>query len=279
MFDEIHYYAGATGAEVALLIRRLKARLKEYSKKKIICVGTSATISSTSQAKKDISQFASLLFGEEISANNVVIGENEPTVFKDTSNFPHLSGFSQVPLYTPEQIVDLSDEEFIELCSHFSADPNTKISPDQRLVSIGSLLATNETFAAVAKLIQDNPKPIADICQELTEKNITEYSEDEIEQLIWSYLYYAGISYDPDSYSKNLKEPLVSAQIHLFFKTLGDRWPSSGVFVCIRCLSLYTKPYDKCKSCGGIVEELGTCRECGAEFYRSVFQENPVTIP
>lgn len=275
VFDEIHYYAGATGAEVALLIRRLKARLKEYSKKKVICVGTSATISSTGQAKKDISQFASLLFGEEISANNVVIGENEPADFKGESNLSHLYSFSQAPLYSPEQIVNLNNEEFIELCAHFSKNPKNQISPDQRLAYIGSLLASNDTFAAVAKLIQDNPKPVSDICQELTKQSTADYPEDEIEQLIWSYLHYGGISYDPNSYSKNRKEPLIRAQIHLFFKTLGDRWPSSGLFACMRCLSVYTKPYDKCKSCGGIIEELGTCRECGAEFYRSVFQENP----
>lgn len=278
VFDEIHYYAGATGAEVALLIRRLKARLAEYAKQEILCIGTSATISSTDQAKQDIAQFATQLFGDSIQAHNVVIGETEAFDFKDIENPLGSLDSPTSALLSTEQIITLGENEFVDLCYQLAKEqPSDILRGEQRLAFLGTILSRNGTFGSIARLIQDQPKSVEEICQELSAsaETTTESAQNELEQLIWLYLYYGSISYDPESFQKNIKEPLIRPQIHLFLKTLGDRWPISGLFVCAKCLALYTTPYDECKSCGGIVEELGACRSCGAEFYRSTFQGNP----
>ena len=44
VFDEAHTYAGATGAEVACLIRRVRS-LAGKTADEILCIGTSATLS------------------------------------------------------------------------------------------------------------------------------------------------------------------------------------------------------------------------------------------
>ena len=66
VFDEAHTYAGATGAEVACLIRRLRA-LAGKTADEIICIGTSATLSDPAKQDQDNDEtarrFASRFFG------------------------------------------------------------------------------------------------------------------------------------------------------------------------------------------------------------------------
>jgi ATP-dependent helicase YprA (DUF1998 family) len=66
VFDEAHTYSGASGAEVACLIRRLRA-LSGKSPDEIICIGTSATLSDPMKKDADNEEtarrFASRFFG------------------------------------------------------------------------------------------------------------------------------------------------------------------------------------------------------------------------
>jgi rubrerythrin len=78
VFDEAHTYSGATGAEVACLIRRIRA-LAGKNPDDIICIGTSATLADPSKKDQDNDEaarrFASRFFG--VDANNVkLVGES-----------------------------------------------------------------------------------------------------------------------------------------------------------------------------------------------------------
>ncbi len=78
VFDEAHTYAGATGAEVACLVRRLRV-LAGKTPDDIICIGTSATLSDPTKKDQDndetAKRFASRFFG--VGANNVqLVGES-----------------------------------------------------------------------------------------------------------------------------------------------------------------------------------------------------------
>jgi len=72
VLDELHTYRGRQGADVALLVRRLRERLKA---EQLVCIGTSATMSSTgSQADRNhvVADVASKLFGTNISEHDVI---------------------------------------------------------------------------------------------------------------------------------------------------------------------------------------------------------------
>lgn len=74
VFDELHTYRGRQGADVSLLIRRLKER---SARPDLICVGTSATIASgpgdDGQSRKEAAAaVARTMFGEPVSADHVV---------------------------------------------------------------------------------------------------------------------------------------------------------------------------------------------------------------
>ena len=72
VMDELHTYRGRQGADVAMLVRRLRQRLKAD---KLLCIGTSATMSSTGSAedqKRTVAAVASKLFGATIEETDVV---------------------------------------------------------------------------------------------------------------------------------------------------------------------------------------------------------------
>ncbi|MDD3473923.1 MAG: DEAD/DEAH box helicase, partial [Syntrophaceae bacterium] len=71
VFDELHTYRGRQGADIAMLIRRLRA----ICQNEIKCVGTSATMVSgddPANSKQLVAEFASLIFAENISSSQVV---------------------------------------------------------------------------------------------------------------------------------------------------------------------------------------------------------------
>lgn len=73
VFDEVHTYTGAKGAEVSCLIRRLKAFCGKNADE-VICIGTSATITDEDSCDEAFN-FASRFFG--VNAKNVKIIQEE----------------------------------------------------------------------------------------------------------------------------------------------------------------------------------------------------------
>lgn len=71
VLDELHTYRGRQGADVALLIRKLRQRCGQD----FVCIGTSATMSTEGdrhQRKQTVADVASKLFGTEITAEQVI---------------------------------------------------------------------------------------------------------------------------------------------------------------------------------------------------------------
>jgi ATP-dependent helicase YprA (DUF1998 family) len=71
VLDELHTYRGRQGADVAMLIRRVRNRLNPD----LLCVGTSATMATDGGAKERciaVARVASRLFGAPVKPENVV---------------------------------------------------------------------------------------------------------------------------------------------------------------------------------------------------------------
>ena len=80
VFDELHTYRGRQGADVAMLIRRLKERSAAPN---VVCVGTSATMVASREAtplqrRETVAAFASQVFGRAITENQVIEETLEP---------------------------------------------------------------------------------------------------------------------------------------------------------------------------------------------------------
>jgi Lhr-like helicase len=73
VLDELHTYRGRQGADVALLVRRVRERL---SPEDLQCIGTSATMASEGSLEdksRVVSRVASRLFATEIPESNVIV--------------------------------------------------------------------------------------------------------------------------------------------------------------------------------------------------------------
>jgi len=71
VFDELHTYRGRQGRDVALLIRRIRARCNNES----VCIGTSATmisVGSVSSRRDQVAKVATTLFGRSFTPEQVV---------------------------------------------------------------------------------------------------------------------------------------------------------------------------------------------------------------
>ena len=83
VLDELHTYRGRQGADVAMLVRRVRERFNEN----LLCIGTSATMASEGSAKDRntaVANIASRLFGTPVTADNVVTETLEPVTASDT---------------------------------------------------------------------------------------------------------------------------------------------------------------------------------------------------
>ena len=73
VLDELHTYRGRQGADVALLVRRVRERLKPEN---FLCIGTSATMvseGSIGDRNRVVASVAAKLFGNEIAESNVIV--------------------------------------------------------------------------------------------------------------------------------------------------------------------------------------------------------------
>jgi hypothetical protein len=106
VFDELHTYRGRQGADVAMLIRRLKERCAAPN---LVCVGTSATMvasreASPLQRRGTVAGFASQLFGKEIAADQIIEETLEPFTQGDLPTREELAVSLTAPL--PTSILD-----------------------------------------------------------------------------------------------------------------------------------------------------------------------------
>ncbi len=72
VLDELHTYRGRQGADVAMLVRRVRERI---GGEKLQCVGTSATMASegsTEDRRREVARVATKLFGAEVKPEHVI---------------------------------------------------------------------------------------------------------------------------------------------------------------------------------------------------------------
>lgn len=77
VLDELHTYRGRQGADVAMLVGRIRAQLNADN---LLCIGTSATMSSvgsTADRQSAVAQVASKIFDADIPAQQVILEELE----------------------------------------------------------------------------------------------------------------------------------------------------------------------------------------------------------
>lgn len=113
VLDELHTYRGRQGADVALLVRRVRERL---APDQLQCIGTSATMASEGSARNKqevVASVASKLFATAVDPSHVIIEELERVT--DKSKRAESVTNSLGPAIDAEILSDITDDA---LCSH-----------------------------------------------------------------------------------------------------------------------------------------------------------------
>lgn len=119
VLDELHTYRGRQGADVAMLVRRVRDRMKAD---KLQCIGTSATLSTEGtfeEQKAKVAEIASLLFGSEVKSQ-YVIGETLKRATPEIPSPDHTPNFDQLLC---ERVLSLDTRPFSTRYDEFVQDP------------------------------------------------------------------------------------------------------------------------------------------------------------
>ncbi len=245
VLDELHTYRGRQGADVALLVRRLR---NVSGTKDILHIGTSATLLSSgswNEIQKEISQVASTIFGVEVKPENI-IGETLKRVTREYP-FDDQSVLDQLKkaIHTPSSKRIHSTDEFVN---------------DVLASWIESTLGVRRDSEG-DRLVRCEPMPIKgpdSVTRRLLE--LTGESQDACESAIRDLLLCA----------RNFKDergmPFFSFKLHQFISK-GESVYASPEPEDKRYITLQAQQFVPGSNRKKVLLPLAFCRECGQEYY------------
>lgn len=239
--DEAHVYDGTQGAEIAMLLRRVRDRVAP--RQAIQCIATSATVGGDSDPSA-VTRFASNLFGQPFdwikddpTRQDVVMA-----LRVDTPPGPYWGPLSAADYRALANAAE-ADSAVLEAASKAGwsgvrvagVTAATALSHEKSLSVMRSMLAKGpQTFTAVASTTFDEAPDAA-----------------------------AGLAAMVDLAS-SLREPdgttPLSARYHLFLRA------TEGAFTCLapRGPHVHLARHEVCPDCDAPVFEIGSCKRCGA---------------
>ncbi len=240
VLDELHTYRGRQGADVALLMRRVRERCSAGN---LLCVGTSATLASgddVTRQKEEVARFASRLFGVTVKPDRV-IGETLRRVTPEQIDPQQLLHRLENP---PADGQEMSYEAFI-------ADPlSAWLESTFGLAKVGGRLTRatplciSGPHGAAQRLSKETGLPVAECVQHLQDGFLRAYRSAPHPE--------TGM-------------PPFAFKLHQFFSK-GDTLYASLESAADRYLTLEGQqfvPGDRHK----VLLPVAFCRECGQEYY------------
>jgi len=248
VLDEAHQYRGSRGIEMAMLIRRLKQRLREGGRSAPFrCIATSATLGNE-EDKKTVAEFASELFGEQFQEDDVILGDVEPIVEPGSNNldiddYATLQGFLQGNNESKVRIIEIATKLGTTL------EKETELS-DEKIV--GAFLQKDHRAWMLRNSVADNPREVHEIANQVFSNMPAEKRVGALSNLIELLMK----ARDPDS-----NAPLLSSRYHVFLKSLEGAfvsydWPNKKVVL--------ERKNEEGKGCAF---EIALCRECGQHYF------------
>lgn len=257
VIDEAHLYRGAAGAEVAMLIRRLCARL-DITPDRLQTICTSASFQSSGKA----AEFSAQLTGTDPQKVEVLTGT-----------------LDKQPNERPASTAEAMKFASIDMESFYAARTD-----DDRFAVIDDLLREHDvkpTGRVEAALHQALSKfePLNLLVNSTMEEAL---SLDELETVIFpdSPASVAGPALSALAALGSIarlapgEAGLLPCRVHAFFRGLPGLWacPDAEAHGHEDATSpigrLFEQPQDHCDECGARVFEYFTCRGCGASYLR-----------
>lgn len=229
--DEAHVYDGTQGAEIGMLLRRLKDRVAQG--RGLRCIATSATVGADPEA---VTRFASQLFGEPFDWV-----ENDPER-QDLVTAERLqpSGGEWGPL-TAANYLDLASSK--DLPSRLR-----DLAPTHATGDALELLRSEAAMSTLRKALAAGPMTVARAAGE-----VFPGQPDAKAGL-------AALVSTGSSLASSDGSPVLSARYHLFLRS------TEGAFACFSPTGPHVElaRHEDCPTCAAAMFEIGSCKRCGA---------------
>jgi ATP-dependent helicase YprA (DUF1998 family) len=259
--DEAHLYRGAAGAEVALLLRRLRARLG-ITPDRLQVITTSASFASAEYAR----EFAAQLSGKDIADFRTVEGElklREPASAGTAADAALLASLPMGDYYDAD-----SDEDKTLAIRDLLEYRGQNLQGRPVAESLYEALHDFEPLALLVNETMQMAQPVSELGAEIF-PGIDPATADRAVSVLLALGSAARQS--PD-------EPgLLPCRVHGFFRGLAGLWAclDPGCEALDEHLrgtgpigKLYHQPRSAC-ACGARVFEYYTCRHCGSSYVRA----------
>jgi ATP-dependent helicase YprA (DUF1998 family) len=260
VFDEAHTFRGATGAETACLIRRLRAYCSNKATE-TVCIAASATIADPERGPEAGREFAARFFGVRQHEVTLVGEEYEPDLW--AANRKVSSALPGDPAVQLQTILDAvagiekdpaSKIALGNLKSVFQIMTGTSLDLKRWEESLYERLAANEVVYQIAELLR-LPRPLSELIADLKERVGRPVSEEEV--LAWLAL---------GSASRKDGRPLLRPVVHGFIRGVG------GAVVTFpqgqNAPKLWLSAEDATSSAKGFFRlPVMTCTTCGQHYF------------
>src|SRR5579883_1568209 len=246
VLDEAHQYRGARGIEMAMLLRRLKQRLREGGRRESFrCLATSATLIAGDQDKPTVAKFAWDLFGERFEPEDVILGDVEPIPpsGKQKLVYSDYVCMSQALEGDGSELRGLATKLGISLLETEDA---------KKLAAL--LLLADSRAARLRRLVTNKSAEVRGIADQIFDDLPDMERISALSHLVGLLLRVK----DPTSDDQACAAPLLSARYHLFLRSLEGAFLS---FLPEKTVMLDRRPTGQTA-----LFEAGLCRECGQHY-------------
>lgn len=279
VLDEAHVYDGASGIEMAMLLRRLKDRIVASKSGRLCCIATSATLGRGREDYPAVTRFGADLFGERfewvdgdpgrqdvveatrlpLAALSAPWGDGSPDLYPALQQT--LPAGEAAPRAAVDMLAQIAREHGVPLTIIEEARRGAVHKDTQEAVSqfLYLLLRGDGRLCRLQDKLAQEPWFLSDLAA-----HILPDRDDAAERLI--NLVNLAVRARPDSESLSL----LPARYHVFARAL------EGAFACLHTEAhntaagdlprLFLTRREECPHCGSQVVELGICTRCGAAY-------------
>lgn len=255
VIDEAHLYRGAAGAEVSLLIRRLRARLGiPADRLQVIC--TSASFSDREAAR----QFGAALAGKNVAEFQVVEGTLDRRVDDSVGDKDDVAVLARVPLldlYSEND--DARRRAVVEFLRMRGIDHKESVE--------ASLYDALHDYPPLGRLVNKTMGHAVSLSELAT---FVFGPESDAEMALTALVAFGSLARPSDG-----RPGLLPCRVHTFFRGLPGLWacldpqcPDRGSDEVGPIGNLFGQPRQACE-CGSRVFEIFTCRNCGTAYARA----------
>lgn len=260
VLDEAHSYRGTNGAEVSLLLKRLKERINGAEEGKIQCIATSATLGGGKEDYPKVAKFAADLFSEKfypediIEASRVNIAARAVKCLYRSYDFYNDLNKDYYLFTDGKKTID-------EFKNKYNLD--LVISDIERILY--EILKDDENLVVLQKELGQETQSVDKVVDLVFKKDAVEYKKKE-EALISLIDLASKAKIDKDS------KALLPARYHLFVRALEGMYAS---FYPKK--DVYLERREKVRAANNLdaaVFELANCQKCGQEYIVGIIDKS-----